>query len=172
MSTIEDLLWSSASGLLGPAPELDPFTDDDALQEVQLLDLRVHALSSTAALLLELRTALHFEDGNAAALVVRRVNSVIWKGVESETDKTAWTIVGSATRRVGKFLTLECSFSPHASIQVSGKRAEFYVLDIPRIGDVPPDYCEDTESRIRDKLPRWDSSFSILHASSLRMDAS
>jgi hypothetical protein len=66
--TVEDLLrpdrrWREYASL----PEMDPLTEDDALQEAQLLDVRFDALRSTVGLLFELRTALQLRGQHGFA---------------------------------------------------------------------------------------------------------
>jgi hypothetical protein len=146
---------------------VDPLIENDALQEAQLLDMRVHALSSTVGLLFELRTALQFEYGNAAILVIRGVRQANWRAVERVGEWTAWSVVGSVMRAYSGLLELNLTLSPSSSIEIHGTNAEFYVLDVPEVGDVPPDYCSDGEGLIRSGLPGWGSSFSLLRASYL-----
>jgi hypothetical protein len=68
---IEDLFTDADRRRLTAQPEMDPLTEASALQEAQLLDVRVHALSSTVGLLFDLRTALQFMEGNTALLIAR-----------------------------------------------------------------------------------------------------
>lgn len=69
------------------AAEPDPLREPDALQEALLLDCRVSRVTSTAALLFGLRTALRFDEGNAALLVVRGLRSFGWDtGTASQPD--------------------------------------------------------------------------------------
>ncbi|MFJ4409569.1 hypothetical protein [Streptomyces sp. NPDC088910] len=149
MSAVEDLLWvpGRVSGVLGP--DMDPLVERDALQEAQVHDLRVHALTSTVGLLFELRTALQFEYGNAAVLILRGVQEANWRALQRGGEKTAWSVVGSEMRSGSGLLELSIMLSPSASIDIRGTSAEFYVLDVPDIGEVPPDYCSGGEGRIR-----------------------
>jgi hypothetical protein len=167
MITAEDLIWTPSQEPGIPGPDVDPLIENDALQEAQLLDLRVHALSSTVGLLFELRTALQFEYGNAAVLIVRGLQASNWRAVQRSREGTAWSVVGSAVCMRCGLLDLNITFSPSSSIEILGTSAEFYVLDVPEIGETPPDYCSDGEERIRSGLPGWGSSFSILQASYL-----
>jgi hypothetical protein len=146
---------------------MDPLTESDTLQESQLLDLRLHAVSSTAGLLFELRTALQFEYGNAALLVIRGLRQANWRAVERGGERTAWSVMGSAITARPGHLELNIALAPSASVEILGTNAEFYVLDIPEIGETPPDYCSDGEVQLRAGLPNWGSPFSILHASYL-----
>lgn len=167
MITVEDLLWIPGRVPGIPAPEMDPLVEHDALQEAQLLDLRIHALSSTAGLLFELRTALQFQHGNAALLVVHGLLNSRWRAVGRSGGRTAWTVVGSAMRTGSGLLEMDVALSPDSSVTIRGTSADFYVLDVSGIGEVPPDYCSGTESDIRSGLPGWGSSFSLLQASCL-----
>jgi|ERR1700734_494715 hypothetical protein len=167
MITVEDLIWKPISAPGAPGPDMDPLTESDALQEAQLLDLRLHAVSSTAGLLFELRTALQFEYGNAALLVIRGLRQASWRAVERGEEQMAWSVMGSAiTARTGH-LELNITLAPSASVEILGTNAEFYVLDVPEMGETPPDYCFDREVRIRAGLPNWGSPVSILYASYL-----
>lgn len=167
MRTIEDLIWTSGWAPGTPSPDMDPLVERDALQEAQLLDLRLHALSSTAGLLFELRTALQFEYGNAALLVVRGLQQSSLQAIQRGGEKTAWSVVGSGMRIESGLLGLNIALSPDSSVRILGSRAEFYVLDVPGIGEAPPEYCSDEERSIRIGLPGWGSSFSLLQASYL-----
>ncbi|MFJ5925722.1 hypothetical protein ACIQF6_24245 [Kitasatospora sp. NPDC092948] len=165
--TIEELLWGSAPVPVVPAPEMNPLAEDDALQEAQLIDLRVHALSSTAALLFELRTALQFDTGNAAVLIVRGLEKSEWRPGGRRDGKTAWSVVGSTVRTGSRSFGIEIDLYPNAKVEVSGASAEFYVVDVPGISEAPPDYSLEGEEFMRSDLPGWDSPFSLLQASRL-----
>ncbi|MBS2966411.1 hypothetical protein KGA66_25440 [Actinocrinis puniceicyclus] len=167
MIAVEDILWAPIDVLKTPSPDVDPLIDSDALQEAQLLDLRIHALSSTVGLLFELRTALQFEDGNAAVLVMRGSRQVSWRASGRDGERTAWSVVGSVTHLRSGLLNLDIRLSPSASIEILGASAEFYVIDVPEIGEAPPDYCSEREEHIRNGLPSWDSPFTLLQASHL-----
>jgi hypothetical protein len=167
MITVEDLIWTPSRMPGTPGPDMDPLVENDALQESQLLELRIYALSSTVGLLFELRTALQFEYGNAAVLVVRGLQRSNWRAIQRGVGKTAWSVVGSEMSAGSGLLNLNVTLSPSSSIEILGTSAEFYVLDVPEIGEVPPDYCSDGEARIRSGLPGWGSSFSLLQASYL-----
>ena len=167
MITVEDLIWAPSRVLGTPGPDMDPLIENDALQEAQLLDLRIHALSSTAGLLFELRTALQFEYGNAAVLIVRGLQKSTWRAIQRGGERTAWSVVGSEMRAGSGLVDLNVTLSPSSSIEIVGTSAEFYVLDVPGIGEAPPDYCPDGEGSIRTGLPGWGCSFSLLQASYL-----
>jgi hypothetical protein len=95
--TVEELL-SSALRLLSRMPEMDTLREADALQEAQLIDLRVSALRSTAGLLFEFRTSLQFDEGNAALLIVRDLRDLRWCRDRIFAPLTALTVISS---RVG-----------------------------------------------------------------------
>jgi hypothetical protein len=158
--TVDDLFRDGRhASLPWPAEpvQADPLRDVDALREVQLLDSRVSHLTSTAALLLEMRTALQFDRGNCALLVVRGVRSFEWDLPRSVAPVAALTIMGSRPGRGDTTLQLQLAFYPEARLALSGDRGEFYVLDSKEIGDVPPDYSDAELRNIQHHLPTWTS---------------
>ncbi|MER6733177.1 hypothetical protein [Streptomyces puniciscabiei] len=152
---------------LAEAADPDPLREADALQEAQLLDSRVCQLTSTAALLFELRTSLQFDTGNAALLVVRGLTSFGWKSSVVQFPLAALTVVSSLPDRATDSFRAKFEFFPDAQLDVVGKQAEFYVLEVDGIGDVPPDYTELSQERIERELPSWSSMCTPLHMSSL-----
>src|ERR1044072_4432688 len=96
MTRIEELLLTAQGGQPASRPEFDPLTERDALQESQLIDVWVHAVASTVALVFEFRTALHFDETNTGLMVARGLRDFSWSGESRATGMTAWNIVGSA----------------------------------------------------------------------------
>jgi hypothetical protein len=68
---IEELLSDPGVRRFAARPEMDPLTEEDALQEAQLLEVRIDALRSSVALLLELRMALQLPTANTGILIAR-----------------------------------------------------------------------------------------------------
>lgn len=149
------------------AADPDPLREVDTLQEAQLLDSRVCPLTSTAALLFELRTSLQFDVGNAALLVVRGLSSFGWKSPAARVPLTAFTVVSSLPDRAAGSFRARFGFFPDAQLDVAGTQAEFYVLEVDGISDVPPDYSGMSQDRIERELPSWSSMCNPLQASSV-----
>jgi len=168
MTSIENLVRERSFPPPSRPLEMDPLREMDALQEAQLLDSRVYPLTSVAALLFEMRTALQFKDGNSALLVVRDLNSFNWTSVATETPFTALTAVSSAPDRVDDLFHIRLDFHPEARLAVVGGRAEFYLLDIEGIDEAPPDYSDIDQDNIYQGLPSWSSLCSLLQTSSLQ----
>jgi hypothetical protein len=61
---IEDLFRIPERRAFAAKPEIDPLTEDIALMESQLLDVRFEAVTSTAGLLFDLRGALQLRLAN------------------------------------------------------------------------------------------------------------
>lgn len=160
MRSVEDLLWAQPPGPAVPRPEMDPLTEVDALQEAQLLDVRVHALSSTVGLLFEMRTALQLRAGNAAVLAAHGAIEFTWSAESRLTSRTAWNVVGSEPAVDGSTFSLELDFWPSSLLNVVATSAAFYVIEVPGLGESPPNYLTDDEVRFRAGLPSWDSQFS------------
>lgn len=165
MTSINDLVHARPDPEFLCQVDVDPLRDADALQEAQLLDSRVCHLTSTVALLIELRTSLQFEMGNSALLVVRGLRSFDWKSPGKQLPLTALTVVSSVCDRLGDYLRVRLEFFPEAHITVVGDKAVFYVLEAEGIGDVPPDYSSADLKKVHGSLPCWSSTCSLLQAS-------
>ncbi|WP_261719709.1 hypothetical protein [Streptomyces sp. FZ201] len=165
MTLVKDLVHARPYPESLGSVDMDPFREADALQEAQLLDSRVCHLTATAALLFELRTSLQFEEGNAALLVVRGLRSFGWKSPGKQVPLAALTVVASAAEREDDSLRASFEFFPEARLVVEGDLAEFYVLEVEGIGDVPPDYSSGDLKTVQGALPSWSSACSLLQAS-------
>lgn len=166
MITIEDLLrpdrrWREYASL----PEMDPLTEDDALQEAQLLDVRFDALRSTAGLLFELRTALQLREANTGVLIARGVRALTWTSGPRETKRTAWTVGGSVITSTDRLFGLELGLwpAPGAQVTMSAESAAFFLGDVPGLDRIP-DYLDDDELTIRAQLASWHSEFEPVSA--------
>ena len=82
---IEELFRIPAGGALAVKPEMDPLTEDIALMESQLLDVRFEAVTSTVGLLFDLRYVMS-ADGAEMKRVTH--DSAVY-------DSPAWSPDGS-----------------------------------------------------------------------------
>lgn len=162
---LDDLL-SDPDGLRQYAaqPEMDPLTEDDALQEAQLLDVRFDALRSTAALLFELRLALQLREANTAVLLAHGVRKLSWTAESRSTARTAWNVLGSTPSTTDGVFSLALLIWPRAQLRLSAIRAAFVAGDVPGLDGPPPDYTSDDEATIQAGLAGWRSVFSPIHA--------
>lgn len=167
MTTIADLSVHMP-GASSP-PDVNPLTDNDALQEAQLLALRFDAASRTASLLFELRMALQLHETNTGVLVVRGVRGLAWSGPERATPRTAWTVGGSSVGVSGGLFCMKLGLwpSPGAQVNLVAKSAAFFAGDVPGLNDVPSDYIEDDEETIRSNLADWDSPIVVVSTARL-----
>lgn len=164
MMVIEEFLQSRRQFAVSK-PEMDPLREADALQEVQLLDVRVWSLTSTVGMLFELRTALQFKEGNAALLVVRGLREFQWGAARGPWVLSSLTVVSSRPTAEDDLFVLRLGFFPDAVSNIRGCSGEFYVVKVPDIGEAPPDYSDGDEKRVRGLLPNWTSPCSLLQAS-------
>lgn len=164
MMSVEDLLWSPWPSLTESRPEMDPLVEVDALQEAQLLDVRVHALSSTVGLLFELRTALQLREGNTAVLAVHGVREFTWLAEPRHYGMTAWSVVSSEPKSDGRNFSLGLGFMPQSRLRLVAANAAFYVIEVPGLDEEPPDYSGDDEAIIRTRLASWGTPFSPVQA--------
>lgn len=170
--TIEDLLRSDERWReFAAQPEMDPLTEDDALQEAQLLDVRFDALRSQVALLFELRVALQLREANTGLLVAREVRQLSWTANPRATAKTAWTVGGSRPRKENRLFGLQLGLWPNAQLELRAESAAFFAGDVPSLDRIP-DFIEDDEATIRAQLAGWHSEFVPVHAVFLDREAS
>jgi hypothetical protein len=161
---LEELLISPTE--VGHAPVMDALSEADALQEAQLLDVRVCALTSTVGLLFDLRMALQLRTANTAVVVGRGVQDFSWSAEHRETARTAWNVAGSEPAG-GDLFSLSLAFFPRARLRLVSERAEFYVGEVPGLDPTPPDYGVDDEARIEAGLAGWTSTFELVQAAFL-----
>jgi hypothetical protein len=164
--TIEDLLrpdrrWREFAS----QPEMDPLTEDDALQEAQLLDVRFDALRCSAGLLFELRGALQLREANTGVLVAHGVQELSWTGAKRTTARTAWTVGGSVISNIDQLFGLEFGMwpAPGAQLRLRAESAAFFLGDVPGLERIP-DYVSDDEATVRANLASWHSQFVPVHA--------
>lgn len=162
----------TVGGLLSPdpglrrfasQPEMDPLTEEGALQEAQLLDVRFDALRSTVGLLFELRLALQLREGNTGVLIARGVRQLSWTAEQRSTLRTAWTVGGSIPSNEDRLFGLELGLWPNAQLALKAESAAFFAGDVPGLDRIP-DYMEDDEVTVRSQLAGWHSEFVPVHA--------
>lgn len=166
MITIEELLLPDPRlRRFAAQPEMDPLSEEDALQEAQLLDVRFDALGSTLGLLFELRLALQLRKANTGVLVARGVRELSWTAGPRSTAKTAWTVGGSIPRNEDGLFGLELGMwpTPGAQFKLVAETASFFAGDVPGLDRIP-DYLGDDDATIRAQLASWHSDFVPVHA--------
>ncbi|MGF1344557.1 hypothetical protein ACQSMD_31345 [Streptomyces flavovirens] len=164
MISIEDI-FSQQDGYLSSAPvDCDPFKDPDALFDVQLLDCRVCPTSNSAALLLEMRTAEYFSEGNAAILIVRGLREFHWDGATVNRLMAFSVQEYSFSEQASGGAKIKLGFFPSGDLVLEGVQADFYLLEVSGIPKAPPNYTERKLGEIRKELPWWDSDCTVLQS--------
>jgi hypothetical protein len=164
MIIIEDLLSEEpALHRFAAQPEMDPLTETDALQEAQLLGIRFDAVRSTVGLLFELRLALQLRAANTGVLVAHGVRQLAWTASARMTVRTAWNVVASTPRCADRLFQLSLWTSPDGELGLTAESAVFYVGDVAGLDEIP-DYIDDDDATIRDRIAGWHSTFTPVHA--------
>lgn len=147
-------------------PEMDPLTEEDALQEAQVIDVRFDALTGVAGILFELRQALQLQEANTGVLVARGVRELTWAGPRSDAPLTAWSIGSSAPSAKDRLFGLSLVMWPHpgAQLTLTAESAAFFVGDVPGLPAAPPDYGSGDRCLIAAEIPGWDSPFEPVSA--------
>jgi hypothetical protein len=172
---IEDLFWLAERQSFAAKPEMDPLTEDDSLTESQLIDVRFDTVTSTVGLLFDLRQAMQLRLASTGVLIVHDVEGMAWKLRLHEIEKEAfaktwrprryqaWNVMASELRPTDLF-NLKVVFEPGAELSVSGASAEFFMGDVPGIGEVAASYSDATVDAIESSLQHWGSHIQILYA--------
>lgn len=164
MITIGELLWPDPElRRFAAQPEMDPLTEQGALQEAQLLDVRFDALRSTVGLLFELRLALQLREANTGVLVARGVRELSWTAGPRSTLRTAWTVGGSIPNNENRLFGLTLGMWPDAQLTLKAESAAFFAGDVPGLDRIP-DYMDDDEATVHAQLAGWHSEFVPVHA--------
>ncbi|WP_185993053.1 hypothetical protein [Streptomyces sp. 130] len=171
MRRVENLFTSQEFSSTSEAIDWDPFKEDDALEDAQLLDSRVCPTANRAALLFDMRTASYYPSGNSALLVVRGLRSFHWSGMPQSQKLMAFTAVSSRPHEIAnEGFRLELEFFPDGILSVSGERADFYLLEAHDLPEAPPSYPDLVLDQVRHGLPWWDSACTVLASSSASSD--
>ncbi len=103
---------------------MDPFTEEDALQEARLSEVVFDAVHARAGLLLDLRGALQLRMAYTGLLVLEGVERFSWAGERRTTIRTAWNVVGSVPINKDGVVNLRLLFFPDAELTVVGRNEE------------------------------------------------
>ena len=129
-------------------PEMDPLTEEDALQEAQVADVRFDALTRVVGIIFELRQALQLREANTGVLIAHGVRELSWSGSKRDEGLSAWPIGSSVPRTTGRLFSLSLGMwpAPGAELSLTAESASFFVGDVPGLADTPPDYtCGDRD---------------------------
>lgn len=166
MTTLEDFFLSPEVALApGAAPPVNPFADDDALLEAQIIEVRYDGIRSVLGIILEMRLAERISESSTALIVASEVTHYSWKQVDRKGGRTAWTIIGSVPEPNDPGVKLHLTLSPSAALSFTSNRASFYSVRINELENAaPPDYVEESLSEIRNGIARWNSEVDVVHS--------
>lgn len=161
---------------LGPAlreydslAETNPLTNEDALQEAQVLDVRLDALAGRVGILFELRQALQLQEANTGVLVAQGVRELKWSGPSRDTALTAWSIGSSVPSAKDRLFGLNLVMWPYpgAHLSLIAEHAAFFVGEVPGLLDAPPDFSAQDRTGLGGQVATWESPFKPVSAAFL-----
>lgn len=138
---------------------MDPLTEQDALQEAQVLELMFDPTARRLGLLFDLRQALQLRLGNTGLMTFEGVDEFSWSATRRTTPLTAWTVVASVPEQRDGLVKIDLFFVPDGELQVLALGAAFYVGDVADLPLAPPDFTEATHAEIAAGMPSLGSSF-------------
>lgn len=148
----------------GDSSEPNPFVEQDALYESQILDVRYDGIRSILGIIFEMRVADRIRDCGSALIVASEVGDFSWQQIGRDGQRTAWTVLASTARREPGSISMELLASPNARLTFSAKHASYYSLTLDGIADdsAPPDYASSTLAEIRAEVAGWNSVAQIV----------
>jgi hypothetical protein len=167
MRILDLLLADPAHRSHASMPEMDPLTEEGALQEAQLLDLRFDVLADVVGIIFELRQALQLREANTGVLVARGVRKVTWAGRGRGTALMAWPVDNSIPRAQDGVFELSLGLwggSLGGCLELAAETAAFFVGDVPGLSEAPTDYTDHDRASIVGKIACWESLFEPIGA--------
>ncbi len=159
---ISDLVIEGHRGMLIQRPSMDPF-EVDALQEATLLSSLFISLSSTVALLFDLRTSLYFAPENTGVLTLHGVSRMTtlreWTGMSR-----VWVVSGCETVLEDQFVRVRLADVDGGSIDIQADSADFFTGVVAGIGDVAAEIGENHETAFLRTIPNWESKIEVTGA--------
>lgn len=148
-------------------PEMDALTEEGALQEAALVDVRFDAITRTVAMIFDLRGALQLREGTVAVVIGREVECLEWISHHGKPGPTWHAVTGSKPDNDAGTFGLHLGLAPDAELRLDAKAGEFYVGEMAGLEEAPPDFIEDDIEAIRAGMPRWDAVFTPAFATFL-----
>jgi hypothetical protein len=157
-------------GWLG-TPEMDPLTEQGALQDAQLVEIMFDAVSRGLGWLLDLRMAFHLRMANTGLIVFEQVEGFGWAGKNMSAARVAWPVDDSKPDAHDGQLTLKLLFYRDGETQVRAAGASFYIGDVTHLPETPPDYLADSDEVITAGTASMDSPIELTQATFLQPHA-
>lgn len=148
-------------------PEMDALTEEGALQEAALVDVRFDVMTRTAAMIFDLRGALQLREGGVAVVVGRDVTRLEWTTHHARSGCVWHAVTGSKPDNAAGAFGLQLFFAPDAELHLNAGSGEFYVGDMAGLEGAPPNFVEDAIEVVRAGMPRWDAVFTPAFATFL-----
>lgn len=140
-------------------PEVDALTEEGALQEAALVDVRFSPLESWVGILFDLRLALQLRMGNTGVLIARGVTTLLWTHRHRGLGRCWHAVTGSTPDNHDNRFSLTLGFASDAELRVEAEAAEFYVGDIQDLDAKQPNIVEDDDEAVRAGMPSWGADF-------------
>jgi hypothetical protein len=154
-------------GVLG-TPEMDPLTEQGALQDAQLVEVMFDAVSRRLGWLLDLRMAFQLRMANTGLVVFEEVEGFGWVGKNTSVARVAWPVDDSIPNADDGQLTLKLLFYQDGETQVRAGAASFYTGDVADLPETPPDFPADSDEAIRAGTVSMDSPIELTQATFLQ----
>jgi hypothetical protein len=147
----------------------DPLVEETALLEVQILGIRLDALTRQAGVLLEFRQSLQPFPGNTGVLIAQGVTFSRWSAPDPTAPPVACPIVGWRVVESAGALVATAAFSRLGEFSVAAESWTFVHGDVNGLGPISVDYGDHGPATIREHVADWDREMNVIAVSSRRV---
>jgi hypothetical protein len=156
--TPRELIAGAPVAAMVGSPEMDPLTEEHALQDARLNETLFDAVNMRAGLLFDLRGAMQLRMAYTGLIVLGGVESFAWRAERRFTKRFSWAVDASRPANKDGVLSLSLTFYHGAGLTVVARSAAFYAGDVPGLPDAPPDFAG-SDAEVAAGMASMDSPF-------------
>lgn len=156
--TPRDLLAGVPVTAMVGSPEMDPLTEEHALQDARLNEVLFDAVNMRAGLLFDLRGAMQLRMAYTGLIVLTGVEAFSWQAERRSTKRFSWGVDSSRPSNKDGVVNLRLVFYGGAELTVVARGAAFFAGDVPGLPDAPPDFAG-SDAEVAAGMASMDSVF-------------
>ena len=146
---------------------VNPLRDPQVLREAYFVHICHDVVHSRVQVILDCRFAAGFTEANTGLLILEGVSDFTWHVDRHGRDGVEYTIGRwSPNLAADGDWSVLVLFERNGELVLKGRRARFFLLDVPGMDDAPPDFGSATAEEVRAGLPDWDSDGRIVQMTS------
>ena len=156
--TPRELIAGAPVAAMVGSPEMDPLTEEHALQDARLNEVLFDAVNMRAGLLFDLRGAMQLRMAYTGLIVLGGVEAFTWRAERRFTKRFSWNVDASRPDNKDGVVSLRLTFYHGAGLTVVARGAAFYAGDVPGLPDRVPDFAW-SDAEVAAGMASMDSPF-------------